>query len=117
MIYPFDTARTRRTDPITSHIAGDLSSANLHRTRLAVLQLVRQEGELIGSELNDLYLLRSGRHGWRQVAWDTPRKRAGELFDEGFLASDVCRPAFDKGHPERVYTITAAGLALLGVDA
>jgi hypothetical protein len=53
--------------------------------KAAVLLLVKQEGELTGAELNDLFSLRAARHGWDTYAWDSPRKRAGELAADGFL--------------------------------
>jgi hypothetical protein len=104
-----DFARTRKSDPRTSHIAGDVSQRSLKQTKVAVLELVLQEGELVGSEINDLYRLRASRHGWRQIAFDTPRKRAGELADDGFLEVVDERPAAGNHLPESVYAVTAKG--------
>jgi hypothetical protein len=80
-----DEPRTRRTDPATSHMAGDKSQATIHESRAAVLALVRQEGMLTGSEANELYRLRWERNGWPQIAWDSPRKRMGDLHRDGLL--------------------------------
>lgn len=85
MIHPDDTARTRRDDPLSSHVAADRSQMTLPEAKAAVLLLVRQEGELSGAELNDLFSLRAARHGWNVYAWDSPRKRAGELAKNGQL--------------------------------
>lgn len=110
-IYDRDTARVRRSDPATSHRAGDASQANLKPTKIAVLQLVHQEGTLTGEEINDLYSLRTDRNGWPLAKHDTPRKRAGELFIEGFLDSDGEQ---DGG---RVYRLSLEGKAAIGVHA
>lgn len=80
-----DTARTRRNDPISSHVGGDVSAANRLAVRDAVMLLLMQEGSLNGQELNDRYELRATRQGWPRVHVDSPRKRAGELAAEGFL--------------------------------
>jgi hypothetical protein len=80
-----DTARTRGTDPLSSHVGGDVSAANRLAVRDAVMLLLMQEGSLTGQELNDLYELRATRQSWPPVHVDSPRKRAGELAAEGFL--------------------------------
>ena len=84
-IHPDDTARTRKSDPLTSHAAADRSQAAMKPTKIAVLKLIHQEGALTGEEINDLYLLRWYPHDWPIAKYDTPRKRAGELFADGFL--------------------------------
>jgi len=81
-----DTARTRTTDPVTSHQAADKSQARIKETKMCVLRLIRQEGSLTGQEVNDLYLLRASRSDWPAAKYDTPRKRAFELLADGFLA-------------------------------
>lgn len=103
-----DSPRARKTDPVQSHMAADRSQHTLHATKRAVLLLVVQEGELAGSEINDLYRARRDRNGWGPVAYDTPRKRAGELADDGFLSA---RYQTSEGNhlPEAVYSITDKG--------
>ncbi len=108
-----DFARVRRSDPTTSHIAADVSQRSLKQTKFAVLELVLQEGELVGSEINDLYRLRASRHGWRHIAFDTPRKRAGELAADGYLAVVAERPAEGNHLPESTYAITDKGREML----
>jgi len=80
----------------------------MHATKRAVLTLVLQEAELPGSEINDLYRARRDRHGWGTVAYDTPRKRAGELAEDGFLSA---RYETSGGNhlPEAFYSITVKG--------
>lgn len=97
-----DAPRVRRDDPLSSHIAGDKSARTIEQVKDAVIALVRQEGELSGAELNDLYSLRASRHGWDDCAWDSPRKRAGELVKDGRL--EVVNPACPRGTPH-IYTI------------
>lgn len=92
-----DTARTRRTDPLSSHVGADKSQRTIEQVKAAVVALVRQEGELSGAELNDLYSLRAARNGWDDCAWDSPRKRAGELAKEGVLI--VTNPDDPRGTP------------------
>lgn len=110
LIYPFDTARTRLTDPLQSHLAGDRSQRNRSATALGVLTLV-WEHPRCGSELNELFRAAVTERGWVKVAWDSPRKRAGELCEDGYF--DVVDE--DLAHPatERVFQITAAGVDLM----
>lgn len=107
--------RVGRDAPIQSHMAADRSQRTMHATKRAVLELVLQKGELAGSELNALYLLRASRHGWGKVAPDTPRKRAGELAQDGFLS---IRTQTSAGNhlPEAVYSITAKGREVLQTE-
>lgn len=108
-----DHARVGRNDPVTSHIAADVSQRSIKQTKIAVLELVMQEGELVGSEINDLYRLRASRHGWGRIAFDTPRKRAGELAEDGYLDIVDQRPAEGNHLPESTYAITAKGRAVV----
>lgn len=103
-----DSPRARKTDPVQSHMAADRSYSTLHATKRAVLLLVLQEGELAGSQINDLYRGHRERYGWGPVAYDTPRKRAGELADDGFLSA---RYQTSEGNhlPEAVYSVTDKG--------
>ena len=107
--------RVGRDAPIQSHMAADRSQRTMHATKRAVLELVLQEGELAGSELNHLYLVRASHHGWGKVAPDTPRKRAGELAQVGFLS---IRTQTSAGNhlPEAVYSITAKGREVLQTE-
>ena len=110
MILAGDSPRTRRTDPTTSHEAGDRSQANIRETKLCVLRLVQQEQELTGQEINDLYALRASRSEWPAAKYDTPRKRAGELEKEGLLEVVGERDG-------RVFALTAAGLEAIAVKS
>jgi len=101
-----DTARTRRTDPLPSHVAGDTSQKTKQRVSDAVLVLLRQEEELDGQELNDMYELRAARSGWPKVHIDSPRKRAGDLVREGHLI--VTNPDDPRGTPHRYRIRTEA---------
>ncbi|TXK17376.1 hypothetical protein [Homoserinibacter sp. GY 40078] len=109
-----DAPRVRRGDRDNSHVAADASARSIHETKLRVLQIVLQEGPIIGAEINDLYDLRRSRNGWRKIHVDSPRKRAGELAADGLLeiVRDRVNPA---NHlPEAEYAITDAGRAALG---
>lgn len=97
-----DTARVRLGDPVSSHVGADRSQRTIAEVKAAVIALIRQEGELSGAELNDLYSLRAARNGWDECAWDSPRKRAGELARERQLA--IVNPDCPRGTPH-IYTL------------
>lgn len=80
-----DSARTRLTDPLSSHAAGDKSAATRLAVRDAVIVLLAEHGPLNGQQLNDLYELNAARRNWPTVHIDSPRKRAGDLAREGFI--------------------------------
>ncbi len=112
-----DSPRTRKTDPATSHAAADRSQFTRQDSRLAVLRIVATAGPLAGSEINDLYHLATARNIAPQVAWDSPRKRAGELLDDGYLIVSGERPTRGNHSVERVFDITDAGIAELAKAA
>lgn len=95
-----DAPRARRSDPVTSQRAADKSQTSIHESRAAVLSLVRQEGVLTGSEANELYHLRYERNGWPKIAWDSPRKRLGDLERDGLVV--IVNPHDPRG-TEREY--------------
>jgi hypothetical protein len=109
MILPDDSARTRKTDPLTSHAAADISQRGLRDAKRRVLQLVEVHAPVTGSELNDMYRLSADRRGWRRLAWDSPRKRASELASDGFLEVVGTRIAAGNNVPESAYGITDKG--------
>ena len=113
MLWDDDTPRTRKTDPLTSHVAGDVSQHGLRDAKQRVLQLVSVHAPVTGSELNDLYRLTADRVGWRRLAWDSPRKRASELARDGFL--EVVGTQISPGNnlPESAYGITDKGRTAL----
>ena len=113
MIRPDDTARTRKTDPHTSHLAGDVSAHGLRDAKTRVLELVSVHAPVTGSELNDLYRLTADRVGWRRLAWDSPRKRASELARDGFLEVVGVQTAAGNNLPESAYGITDKGRTAL----
>lgn len=104
-VFGDDAPRARRTDPTPSQRAADVSAATLRQTKLRVLILIQENPDIVGTEVNDLYQFAAARKGWERVAWDTPRKRAGELVDEGYL--EVVDERTGKNHqPEAVYRLT-----------
>jgi hypothetical protein len=108
-IFDEDSPRVRKSDPVTSHIAGDASKASMHETKLRVLHLIADLGPLVGSEVNDHYRDRAWRRGWeRRAAYDTPRKRAGELASDGYLEVTDTRTG-GNGLPESIYGLTDKG--------
>lgn len=104
-----DTPRTRRTDPKTSHRAADVSQASLPETKVRVMDLLHVHRRLSSSELNDQYQFAAARMpGWKRVAYDSPRKRAGELVEAGYVEVVDERPGL-YGVPESVYALTEKG--------
>lgn len=108
-----DAPRARRTDPVTSQIAADVSQRQMHDTKGHVLLVVSKgnpEG-MTGSEINDLYVFTSARRDWAKVGWDSPRKRAGELVSDGYLEIVGTRAAPGRGRSaiESVYALTPKG--------
>jgi hypothetical protein len=116
MVLDGDSPRTRESDPVSSHIAADVSQRRLHETKSHVLQLIAENGRLVGTELNDLYLLAAARRGWRQVAFDSPRKRAGELAADGLLEVDGYGTSDGNHLPEAIYTLSVRGAALINEE-
>ena len=108
-----DTARTRKTDPHTSHLAGDVSAHGLRDAKTRVMQLVTMHAPVTGSELNDLYRLTADRLGWPRLGLDSPRKRAGELARDGFLEVVGTQTAAGNNLPESAYGITDKGRTAL----
>lgn len=100
-IFPDDTARARGDDSLASHRAADESARTISEVRRAVLALVEQLGSANGHDLNDFYSLYAPNRGWPRVAYDSPRKRAGELLRDGLLA--VANPDDKRGVPA-IYT-------------
>jgi len=70
----------RATDNVMSHRASDRAQVNRRAVLDKVLYLVTTAGPLTGSEINEAYeRLQRRDPSLPKVAWDTPRKRAGEL--------------------------------------
>jgi len=112
MVLDNDSPRARLTDRVQSHMAADRSQKTVKPTKLAVLRLILQEGELSGSAINELYQARRDQYGWGKVAFDTPRKRAGELAAEGYLAARY--ETSDGNHlPEAFYSLRVQGFLAL----
>ena len=109
--------RARATDKVTSHIAADASQLHLHESKHRILELVAVHQPIVGTELNELYRLAAARMNWRRLAFDSPRKRAGELAIDGFLDDSETRIADGNYLPESVYRITDKGREALGVHS
>lgn len=107
--------RARKTDKITSHIAADASQEHMKETKRNILRILKDHGSLVGTEINEQYQLYAARLGWRRPAWDTPRKRSGELALDGFLDDSETRIAEGNNLPESVYRLTAKGMEAVGL--
>lgn len=89
--------RARRTDPTSSHVAADKSGSNLRAVADAVLWLIDHYGPMNGVDLNDRYMSMRRTLQWPVVAYESPRKRAGELVHDGLLV--VLNPDDVRGVP------------------
>jgi hypothetical protein len=101
-IFPDDTARTRRTDPLTSHLAGDRSQTTLNDVRNAVAWIFTQLTSATGSEMNEMYRILRKEKGWPECHFDSPRKRTGELYADGEL---VLIEEGSGRNPERIFAL------------
>lgn len=99
--------RARRTDPLSSHVAADVSGETRRIVADAVIWLLMSRGPQTGAELNHGYTTSRLIHGWPAAAFDSPRKRAGELAREGFIV--VLNPDDPRGraHVYALRTVTA----------
>src|SRR5690606_3272796 len=89
MIFPDDTARARRNDPLSSSVAADLSAKTRGRVHAAVLWILARYGPLTGNELNAHCRWRQYGMGWPLVGYDSPRKRAGMRVGGGVGIANV----------------------------
>ena len=97
-----DTARTRRTDPLSSHHAADKSSASIRGVKDKVLILLAEHGPSTGNLINELFELAWSRRGWHPVAFESPRKRVEELAKDGEVI--ILNDTDPRGTP-RVYAL------------
>jgi DNA-binding HxlR family transcriptional regulator len=106
MVTAPDSPRTRCTDPAASHLAGDRSQRGLSDLRVAILWMLSDVGPVTGVRANEVYgeWLRE-TDGLPGCAFDSPRKRLGELADDGFV--DVV--AHNHGTLEAVYALSPEG--------
>ncbi len=111
-ILPDDTARARRSDPLTSHEAADASALERELVKTSVYHLIDAAGVngLTGSEVNTAYPLTPGA---RRVAWDTPRKRIADLRNDGFLCSTGFTRKGINGTSETVWVSKRVAASLL----
>ena len=100
--------RARRHDPLSSHVAADRSSKTRRPVADAVLWLIDQFGPMNGADLCDRYMSMRRVQQWPVVAYESPRKRAGELVDSGELV--VLNRDDPRGTP-RVYAFPVREVA------
>ena len=111
----FDSSRARASDPITSHLAADKSARGLSKLRLAVLATIETfDIPAVGSEINARYAAWSQSDPVRypKAHPDSPRKRAGELAEDGYL-DVVGHRKGEFGSPESEYRLSPEGRRLL----
>ncbi|WP_120338094.1 hypothetical protein [Cryobacterium soli] len=112
-IRPDDTPRARLSDPVQSHMAADRSQRTIKGASKAVLVLVYLQDCLSGSQINAEYAHSREHFRFPQVAADTPRKRASDLCNDGFLEATGTQKAIRL--QERIFTITEQGKREIGV--
>lgn len=116
MIYGNDSPRAGKDHPVQSQMAADRSQPGLNEARRRILRLVAEFGPQIpGTRLNEEYPGYAARNGWKRLAYDSPRKRAGELAADGLLRKDL-RDAAGNHRPEGLYTLTDKGIAALAKE-
>lgn len=92
-------AHARRTDPGSSKVAANVATYSMPIVKRSVLDLLSNNEALTGNTINEVY--RS--EGYPKCAWDSPRKRAGELVRDGYLTNVA------SGAHEALYVITDKG--------
>ena len=115
----FDSPRARASDPVTSHAAADATQAGLPKMKAAVLRTIAvMRTEPVGSEINaryqELHIADPSR--FPQAHPDSPRKRAGELAEDGLLDIVGHRPGVF-GKAESIYRLSPEARRILGVTA
>lgn len=98
-IWEDDTARARKTDPRSSHAAADQSARTRTAVQDAVVWMLGHYGPLTGVDLNHHYRWRARGMGWPVVAFDSPRKRAGELARDGVIVITNVAETAKRGTP------------------
>ena len=99
----------RTTDPSPSEKAANVAAKGMSELKVRVMDLIHVHRRLSSSELNDQYQFAAARMpGWKRVAYDSPRKRAGELVEAGYVEVVDERPGL-YGVPESVYALTEKG--------
>ncbi len=102
LIFADDTARARKSDPASSHVAADRSASTRGLVHEAVVRLIAQFGPLSGERLNEEYREWRAFNGWPVVAYESPRKRAGELVGTRLV---VTNPDDPRGTPH-IYALS-----------
>lgn len=106
IIFPNDSARARRSDPITSHLAADRTSGNLPQMQSLVLGIFKILGNATDEELGTYYAIEWHSQGWPQAHPDSPRKRRSELSARGLIQDSGERRANSFGSMETVWVVT-----------
>lgn len=111
-----DSPRAGLRHPVQSHMAADRSQPGLKDAKRRVLRLVANFGPQVpGTVLNEVYPEYARKNGWKRLAYDSPRKRAGELAVEKFLTRDL-RDSAGNHRPEGLYSLTPKGIAALAAE-
>lgn len=114
-----DSPRAGKNHPETSHLAADASAPGLSKLRTAVLRTIAvMKVEPVGSEINARYLELHAADpaNFPQAHPDSPRKRAGELAEDGLL--DVVGHRVGVfGSQESIYRLSPDAKRILGIPA
>ena len=107
MVFP-GSADTRRTDPITSHMAADKTAATLTQVQAVVLAIFKARGNLTDSELNTHYELSWMSQGWPEQHPDSPRRRRSQLTARGLIVDSGEKRRNLYNSPEIVWVLATA---------
>lgn len=92
-IFDEDEPRARRSDPLPSHQAADVSASSVKEVKRRILRLFLEHGEMTFHELKLKYFDEQKLQGWPPISNESPRKRCGELVKLGLLVpTDETRP-------------------------
>lgn len=105
MIFPDDTARTRRSDPITSHEAAD--SNDVHGSKAYVLALLRHYGPQADFEIEEAHRHELGQFDVPLYSPSRLRTARSALVNEGLVEFTGMYHLTDSGRRARVWQVTA----------
>jgi hypothetical protein len=96
-----DTARARKTDPLTSHAAAD-SNQNREEVAEHVLHLLQRFGPMTDSELTVRFFVDTTSP---EAHFDSPRKRRSDLTKAGLVIPTITRRPTTTGRASIVWTL------------
>lgn len=106
MVFPDDTSRTRRNDPLSSHLAGDASAVMVPSSRAFVLFILGELGPLSQPEIINVARARDLHFSDSRV-----RSAVSELREDGRVEFTGYYHQTQFGNPTQVWQLTGGEAA------